>query len=70
MSVAEFKAFLLQLAQLYEEAGKGKVAIELQNLAEVFDGDQNHKVARFVDEVRRARGITLRSVEEAHSVHP
>lgn len=67
MSVAEFKAFLLQLAALYDDAGRPAEADGLQNLAQVFDAGQNHKIAKFIEEIRRVREIQPSSVKEAEA---
>lgn len=57
MSVAAFKEFLVQLSKLYDEAAKRDVAEGLRRLAEIFDGSQNQKLAKFVDEIKRVRGV-------------
>ena len=57
MRVGDFREFLLQLAVLYDGAAKNEVAAGLRKLAEVFDGDQNHKLAKFLEDIRRARGV-------------
>lgn len=52
MSVAEFRAFLLQRAEERPE-----VAAVLRKLAELFDGDQNQKVAKYLLRIKQARGL-------------
>ena len=53
MKVAQFKAFLLQLAEQLAEAGEMCEAKALRKLAELFDEGQNLKVAQLVEHIRR-----------------
>ena len=53
MTVAEFKSFLLELARQHMEAGESDESEALCKLAELFDANQNLKVAKFVEQLKR-----------------
>ena len=57
MKVAEFKAFLLQLAAMHDEARDSAQAKALRKLAELFDGVTEQKVTTFAAQIRAARGL-------------
>ena len=57
MKVFEFKAFLLQLASMHDEARDSAQAKALRKLAELFDGAAEQKVTTFAAQIRAARGL-------------
>ena len=57
MTVAEFKAFLAELARHYGESGDETMEAVLLELAKLFDESQNLKVVKFVEQIRRVRRL-------------
>ena len=57
MKVSEFKAFLLQLAAMHDEARDVVQAKALRKLAELFDGVAEQRVTTFMAQIRAARGL-------------
>jgi hypothetical protein len=57
MKVGQLVAVLTELAVQKDGSGRSDIAKDLRNLCTVFDGRQNHEVAKVLKEIRAARGL-------------
>jgi hypothetical protein len=61
VTVAEFREFLVQLADVHRQHGELEEADALLRLSDIFDSPAPLKVAKFVEQIRRVKRIAAAS---------